>query len=139
MTTNKITPQTLNEGFMEENNIQIIISLVDPQLKDEDLQETVQSLQLELKEFEGVKEAELIPITEATINSKGMGGFLLGQLKALVTLEHFKPLVSFLGNNLFGRSVEIKAEGNCRKLHIKLNRPEDIDKILPQIEKFING
>lgn len=124
---------------MPENNIQVTITLLDPQLAEEELQESVQNLQLEVQEVEGVREAGLIPLTEAPPNSKGIGGFLLGQLKALVTLEHLKPLVSTLGNNLFGRSIQIKAEGNGRKLEVKLNRPEDIDKVLPQIDKFING
>ncbi len=124
---------------MSETRVQVTITLSDPQLRDEDLQEAVQNLQLELREVEGISEADLIPVEQAPPDSKGIGGFLLGKLLALVSLKHLKTLVSFLGHNLLGRTVEIKAEGNGRKLEVKLSRPEDIDKVMPQVERFING
>ncbi len=124
---------------MSETRVQVTITLSDPQLKDEELQEAVQNLQSELREVEGVTEADLIPVEQAPPDSKGIGGFLLGQLKALVSLKHLKTLVSFLGHNPFGRTVKIKAEGNGRKLEVELSRPEDIDKVMPQVERFING
>lgn len=124
---------------MSETRVQVTITLSDPQLRDEELQEAVQNLQLELREVEGITEADLIPVEQAPPDSKGIGGFLLGKLQALVSLKHLKTLVSFLGHNLFGRTVEIKAEGNGRKLEVKLSRPEDIDKVMPQVERFIDG
>ncbi|MGB5635254.1 MAG: hypothetical protein WBM44_24030 [Waterburya sp.] len=124
---------------MSETPVQVTITLSDPQLRDEELQEAVQNLQLELREVEGITEADLIPVEQAPPDSKGIGGFLLGKLQALVSLKHLKTLVSFVGHNLFGRTVEIKAEGNGRKLEVKLSRPEDIDKVMPQVERFING
>ena len=125
---------------MTETSVQVTITLSDPQLKDEDLQEAVQNLQSELREVEGVTEADLIPVEQAPPDSKGIGGFLLGQLKALVSLKYLKTLVNFVGQNIIiGRTVEIKAEGNGRKLEVKLSRPEDIDKVMPQVERFING
>ncbi len=125
--------------MMSETPVQVTITLSDTQLKDEELQEAVQNLQLELREVEGVSYADLIPVEQASPNSKGIGGFLLGQLKALVTLKHLKTLVSFFGHNLFGKTVKIKAEGNGKKLEIELSRPEDIDKVMPRVEAFING
>ncbi len=125
---------------MSETSVQVTITLSDPQSKDDDqLQEAVQNLQWELREVEGVTDADLIPVEQAPPDSKGIGGFLLGQLKALVSLKQLKTLVSFLGHNLFGRTVKIKAEGNGRKLEVELTRPEDIDKVMPQVERFING
>ena len=125
---------------MSETRIQVTITLSDPQLRDEELQEAVQNLQLELKEVEGVTEADLIPVEQAPPDSKGIGGFLLGQLKALVSLKYLKTLVNFVGQNIvIGRTVKIKAEGNGRKLELELSRPEDIDKVIPQVERFING
>ena len=125
---------------MSETRVQVTITLSEPQLKDEELQEAVQNLQLELREVEGVTEADLIPVEQAPPDSKGIGGFLLGQLKALVSLKHLKTLVNFVSQNLvIGRTVKIKAEGNGRKLDIELSRPEDIDKVMPQVERFING
>ena len=123
---------------MTETSFQVTITLLDPQLKDEALQEATQNLKLELEEVQGVTESSLIPVEQAPPNSKGIGGFLLGKLKALVNPEYLNTLVGFLGNNLFGRKVKIKVEGNGRKLELELSRPEDIDKVMPQVERFIN-
>ena len=124
---------------MPEIPVQVTITLSAPGLKDEELQDAVQNLQLELQEVQGVTDADLIPVEQAAPNSKGIGGFLLGGLKALVKLKHLKTLVNFLGNNLFGQTVKIEVEGNGKKLKLELNRPEDIDKVMPQLERFING
>ena len=124
---------------MSETPITVTITLSDTQLKDEELQEALQNLESELKEVQGVSYAELIPVEQALPDSKGIGGFLLGQLKTLVSPSHLTTLVSFLGHNLFGRTVKIKAEGNGRKLEIELSRPEDIDKVMPRVSAFING
>ena len=124
---------------MSETSVQVTITLSDPELKDEELQDAAQNLQSELQEVQGVTDANLIPVEQAAPNSKGIGGFLLGGLKALVTLKHLKTLVNFLGQNLFGKTVKIKVEGNGKKLELELNRPEDIDKVMPQLENFINS
>lgn len=124
---------------MADNNLKITVILDNPDLGEEDLQEAVQMLQTEISEVQGVAEAELIPITEAPPNSKGIGGFLLGQLQALVTAKHLKTLASFLSKNLQGNKVKIQVEGNGKKLKLELNRPEDIDVIMPKVEEFING
>ena len=124
---------------MPETPVQVTITLSAPELKDEELQDAVHNLQLELQEVQGVTDADLIPVEQAPPNSKGIGGFLLGGLKALVNLKNLKTLVNFLGQNLFGQTVKIKVEGNGKKLELELNRPEDIDKVMPQLERFING
>ena len=124
---------------MSKIPVQVTITLSAPELEDEKLQEAVHNLKSELKDVEGVSEANLIPVEEEKPGSKGIGGFLLGQLKALVSLKYLKTLVSFLGHNLYGRTVKLKAEGNGRKLEIELSRPEDLDKVMPRVEEFING
>ncbi|MEA5472224.1 hypothetical protein [Spirulina sp. 06S082] len=124
---------------MSEQNFSITIALFDSHLKDEGLQNATETLRSDLQVEEGVQEVEFIPMETVDPNAKGIGGFLLGQLKASVTVKSLKALVQSLGNNLFGRTIEIKAEGNGKKLEIKLSRPEDIDKVLPQIDDFING
>lgn len=124
---------------MSETSVQVKITLSDPDLKDEELQDAVQNLQWELQEVQGITDAEFIPVEQAPPNSKGIGGFLLGGLKALVKLKHLKTLINFLGQNLFGKTVKIEVEGNGKKLKLELNRPEDIDKVMPQLENFING
>ena len=124
---------------MSEASVQVKITLSDPELKNEELQDAVQNLRWELQEVQGITNAELIPLEQAPPNSKGIGGFLLGGLQALVKLKQLKTLINFLSQNLFGQTVKIEVEGNGKKLKLELNRPEDIDKLMPQLENFIKG
>ncbi|MGB5969812.1 MAG: hypothetical protein WA865_19125 [Spirulinaceae cyanobacterium] len=124
---------------MPENNLAVNITLFDSQLSDEQLQEDTSNLREEIMEVEGVQEANLVPITQAPVGSKGIGDFLMGQLEASITVKGLKTLANFLGNNLYGKKIKIKAEGNGKKLDVEINRPEDLQKIMPEIDEFING
>ncbi|MGB3692222.1 MAG: hypothetical protein WA999_05815 [Spirulinaceae cyanobacterium] len=124
---------------MPENNLAVNITLFDSQLSDEQLQEDTSNLREEIMEVEGVQEANLVPITQAPVGSKGIGDFLMGQLEASITVKGLKTLANFLGNNLYGKKIKIKAEGNGKKLDVEINRPEDLQKIMPEIDEFINS
>lgn len=125
---------------MSETRVQVTITLSAPELKDEELQEAVQNLQLEAQEVDGVQEADLIAIEEAPAGSKSLGGFLLNQFKALVELKKLPNLIKTLGSRLIGNQIiEVKAEGKGKKLEIKISKPEDLAKIMPEVNKFIDG
>ena len=49
-------------------------------------------------------------------------------------------MIKGLGNQLFGSKIEIEVEKQFlrgKKLKIKIQRPEDLEKIMPEIEKFM--
>jgi hypothetical protein len=123
-----------------ENNVQVTITLSASELKDEQMFEAIQNLQLEAEEVDGVQEAKLIAIEEAPVGSKSLGGFLLNQFKALVEIKKLPNLIKTLGSRLIGNQIiEVKAEGKGKKLEIKISKPEDIAKIMPEVNKFIDG
>ncbi|NER31098.1 MAG: hypothetical protein F6J89_26630 [Symploca sp. SIO1C4] len=124
---------------MSENSIQVTISLEAPQLDDEQLQEATENLRDEIKEVEGVEQADLMPVETAPPDSKGIGGFLLGILTAEINAKNLKTLVRFLGDRLFGKTIKIKTEGNGKKLELEIRRPEDLEAIMPKIDNFIKG
>lgn len=125
---------------MSDTSIWVTITLSDPQLQEEQLQETVQTLQSETLEVDGVTEADLVSIEEAPAGSKSIGGFLLDRFKALVDLNKLQNLVQVLSRRLVGQqTIEIEAKGNGRKLKVKIGSPEDLAKVMPEVEKFIKG
>ena len=125
---------------MSENPVQVTITLSSPGLKDEELQEAVQNLQWEAQEVEGVREANLIAVEQAPEGSKSVGGFLLDKFKAVVEVRKLPNLIKTLANRLIGNQIiEIKAEGKGKKLEIKISNPEDLAKIMPEVNKFIDG
>lgn len=60
------------------SNIQVTISLSDHNLDDDQLQEQVENLLPQLKEVDGVEDANLVSVEQAPPGSKALGGFLLG-------------------------------------------------------------
>ena len=124
---------------MPENQVRVTITLSDPELKEEELLEAVKNLQSEADNIQGV-EADLISIAEASPGSKSLGTFLIDTFKAVVNIKKLPNLLKTLSNSLIGgQKIKIKAEGNNRKLDIEVGSPEDVAKIMPEIDKFING
>ncbi|MDJ0714916.1 MAG: hypothetical protein QNJ54_11940 [Prochloraceae cyanobacterium] len=124
---------------MPENQVRVTITLSDPELKEEELLKAVKNLQSEADNIQGV-EADLISIAEAPPGSKSLGTFLIDTFKAVVNIKKLPNLLKTLSHRLIGgQKIKIKAEGNNRKLDIEVGSPEDVAKIMPEIDKFING
>jgi hypothetical protein len=122
--------------------IEATITLKDPQLNDEELQNLVQVIRGELLETKVVNEADLIPIKDAPPGSKPLGGFVTGAFKAIADLTQLKPLAESLGNRLFGQTIEIEVEKRFlggKKLKITLQSVDDLPKAMSEIDKFMKG
>ncbi|NEP79105.1 MAG: hypothetical protein F6K17_05275 [Okeania sp. SIO3C4] len=66
----------------------------------------------EIKEFDSLQNADLIPIETAELGAKSIGGFLVGILTAEINAKNLKALVGYLGDRLYGKTTKIKAKGN---------------------------
>lgn len=122
--------------------IEAKIIVIDPALNDEQLQEMVQTLRVELMDGKVVKQADLIPIETAPPGAKSVGGFVTGSLKAIAELTQLKPLAESLGNRLFGQTIEIEVSKRFLRgqtLKVKLQSVEDLEKVMPEIEKFLKN
>ena len=126
--------------IMSETPVQVTITLSAPELKDEELQDAVQNLQLEAQEVDGVEEASLIAREEVPESAKSLGGFLLDKFKALVELKKLPNLIKTLAARLIGNQIiEVKAEGKGKKLEIKISNPKDLPEIILEVNKFIDS
>ena len=125
---------------MPETPVQVTITLSAPELKDQELQDAVQNLQLEAQEVDGVEEASLIAREEVPEGAKSLGGFLLDKFKALVELKKLPNLIKTLAVRLIGNQIiEVKAEGKGKKLEIKISNPQDLPEIMLEVNKFIDS
>ena len=125
---------------MPETPVQVTITLSAPELKDQELQDAVQNLQLEAQEVDGVEEASLIAREEVPEGAKSLGGFLLDKFKALVELKKLPNLIKTLAARLIGNQIiEVKAEGKGKKLEIKISNPKDLPEIMLEVNKFIDS
>ncbi|NEQ74377.1 MAG: hypothetical protein F6K23_15870 [Okeania sp. SIO2C9] len=121
---------------MSAENIQLIITLSDSQLEDRQLQTDTENMRQEIEKFDGVQKAELMPIEIAQPGAKSIGGFLVGVLTTEINAKNFKALVRYLGNNLYSKTIKIKAKGNGREIDIEISRLEDLNKVLTYVWFF---
>ncbi len=124
---------------MSAENIQLTIALSDSQLTDERLQTETEYILSEIKEFDGVQKADLMPIETAEPGSKSIGGFLIGIITAEINAKNLKALVGYLGDSLYGKTIKIKAEGNGRKIDIQVSNLEDLNKVLTEVDNFLKA
>jgi len=125
-----------------ETDIKIKLSLEDSNLDKEELEETICNLKAEILEVEGVQEISRIPIDIIPSDSKGVGGFVFDQLQGVVNPRNVIDLLRFLATRLSGnQAIEIEMEKNLtgKKLKIKINRPEDLAKVMPQIKNLLKS
>ncbi|WP_413277161.1 hypothetical protein [Floridanema evergladense] len=123
-----------------QSNIEITISLVDASLSDEELQEKVENLLPELRQVDGVENADLVPVEQAPPDSKALGGYVLGTLKTLVDVSKVKPLFDFLAGMVRSKTIETtfkKPDGT--ELTIKVSNREDFEFAYQKAEKFLKS
>ena len=107
---------------MSLENIQLTITLSDPRLTPERLQTDTRNILSEIKEFDGVQNADLIPIETVEPGTMGVGGFLVGILTAEINVENTKGLVRYLGDRLYGKAIKmkIKIQGNGQEVEVEI-------------------
>ena len=120
-----------------ENNIHVTIALKSPDLDDEELQDSIENLLPQLREVDGVEQANLVAVEEIPEGAKSVGGFLVGMLKAEVNPANIKALFSFLVDRLSGKTIEIEVEADGKKLKVKANNQAELMAAIQAAHEFI--
>lgn len=122
------------------SNIQVTISLSEPNLDDEELQAEVDKLLPQIRELDGVEDANLVPVAEVPQGSKALGGFLLGLLMAEVNPANIKALFGFLGERIGGKPIEMSLKAaDGRELNIKASSQAEFDFAYQKAQEFLNA
>lgn len=123
-----------------QSNIEITIALVDTSLSDEELQEEVENLLPQIKEVDGVEDANLVPVEQAPKDSKALGGFLLGLLQAEVSITNIKALFGFLGDRLGGKPIKLTVKASDgRELNIEASSQAEFELAYQKAQEFLKG
>ncbi|MEH1776035.1 sugar ABC transporter permease [Nostoc sp.] len=121
------------------SNVQVTISLTELGLDEEELQTEAENLLPQIKEVDGVEDANLVAVTEAPQGSKAFGGFELGTLKAVVNPALIKPLFGFLGRVLGNKSIKVGIKApDGRELNLEASSREDLEFARQLAEDFLN-
>ncbi|MBE9201780.1 MULTISPECIES: hypothetical protein [unclassified Nodularia (in: cyanobacteria)] len=121
-----------------QSNVTLTITLANPDLDAEEQERETHNLLREIKELD-VESAGLVAVTEIPEASKPVGGFLLGVLRAEVSIGNTKKLLGFLGDRLGNKTIELEVEANGKKLKIKASSSQELITAIEQAQKFIAG
>jgi hypothetical protein len=129
-------------------DVEMTIALQDSELEDEELQEYTQNLLPQLREFNGVEEAELVPryqpVQVPGMTSKDFGAFVLGTVTVISTLKALIEIIDWVENRWLkpkenkpsNRKLAIEViTPDGYKLTMTAENPEDLNAFRDQIIK----
>ncbi|MBH8555991.1 sugar ABC transporter permease [Nostocaceae cyanobacterium CENA357] len=126
--------------MVTQSNAQVTISLTELGLDDEDLQTTVQNLLPQLREVDGVEDADLVAVENAPKNTKALGGFVLGLLNAQVNAANIKTLFKFLGDRLGNKPIKMVLKApDGRELNLEASSREEFEFAFQKAQDFLNN
>ncbi|MEA5514019.1 sugar ABC transporter permease [Nodularia sp. UHCC 0506] len=122
------------------SNVQMMISFTELGLDDEDLQTEVQNLLPQLRDVDGVEDADLVAVENAPKNTKALGGFLLGLLNLEINAASIKTLFSFLGDRLGNKPIKMVLKApDGRELNLEANSREEFEFACQKAQDFLNN
>ncbi len=119
-------------------NLKLTIAFTDPELEPAQRDNQAQRLIAELRDIDDVETVDRVIDASPSEGTKSIGGFLVGLLKAEVKVDNFKKLSGFLTDRLGGKSIELTAEVNGKKLSVKANSKEEFDYAIAKANDFID-
>ncbi len=122
------------------SNFLMTISLTGLDLDDEDLQAEVQNLLPQLREVDGVEDADLIPVENAPKKTKALGGFLLGLLNAEVNPANIKTLFQFMSDRFGNKPIKMVLKAaDGRELNLEASSREEFEFACQKAQEFLNN
>jgi hypothetical protein len=97
------------------SNIRLTIAFTDPELDPDERDEQAQQLITELRQIDEVETVDRVVDLNPPEGNKAIGGFLVGLLRAEVSVANAKKLMGFLGDRLGNKPIELSVEGNGKK------------------------
>ena len=122
----------------KDMSITLTISFKDADLEEEDLDNEAQNLLNQLKEIDEVESVRRVLDPNPPVNSKSLGGVLVGVLTAEVSPANVKNLLIFLRERLGGKPIELTVEANGRKLSVKASSREELEYAIKSAQDFID-
>jgi len=123
---------------MSSIEITIDFSDINPDLEIEEFDELTRRLRDEIKEV--VDDVSLVRESEIPKQSKSaLAGFVLGVLKAEVSLENIAALFNFLSSRFKGKPIEMIVKApDGREISLKAGNREDFEYGMLKAQEFLS-
>jgi hypothetical protein len=122
------------------SNVQVTISLSDPDLDDQELQAEVENLLPQVREVDGVEQADLVSVTETPRSAKAFGGFLWGVLSAEIKPANITALFGFLSDRFGNKPIIVALKTpDGRELKVQAGSRKEFEFAMQQAQDFLNN
>ncbi|BAY82872.1 hypothetical protein NIES267_23570 [Calothrix parasitica NIES-267] len=127
--------------MMTTSDIQLIISLSELGLDDEELQAEVENLLPQIREVDGVEDAVPVEVAEVPENSKSLTGYTLGMIKTfLIDKVNLKNVFGFLQDRFGNKPIKLVVKApDGRELNLEASSREEFGFAIKQAEDFLNN
>ena len=122
---------------MLSNTIQVTIRFIDPELTAEERDREVRNLLAQLKDSDQIEHVERVVDPNPLQNHKG-GGFLVDLLCAEVSWKNFMVVMSFLGDRLGSKPIELELEVQNVKLKVSASSRAEFEFAMKQAYEFVS-
>lgn len=120
------------------STVEVTISLADPDLNDEELHEQAENLLPQLREVDGVEEADLVEQEEAPEMAKG-DGFIVGTIKAVI-VPGSKALFDFLKERFTNKPIKMTIKApDGRELTIETDNQAKFEFVYQKAQEFLKS
>lgn len=124
--------------MLDTFNIKLTISLIDPELDEEEKDTAIQNLLREMRELDEIEEVERLVDSQIPHNSKSLTGKALAGAIAIVKSENTKKVWSFLTERLNSKQIEMSLEApDGRKINVKARTQEEFQVVMGEAREFL--
>lgn len=128
---------------MDESQVILTITLKalnDADFDEEKLEKLTQNLLREMRQMDEVERADRVLDPEPPEGNRSLGGFLIGILKAEVSVANFKKLMEFLGDRLAGKPIKIKVKkANGEEIEIEASSQVKFNFAMQKAQEFLKN
>ena len=120
----------------DQQTIQFIFTVNDPELEDAERQEIAQKLLRELRQLDEVENADFAKDSELKAGAKSVLATLVGVLTAEVSIENIQKVLGFIGDRIPNKPVVIKVKVGEQEVEIEAKSRkelEDAERVVRQL------
>ena len=121
----------------DQSTVKFTIAFNDPELDSEDLEAQAQNMLVQRRELDDIEAVERVVDPNPPAGSKAMGAIIVGLLTAQVNKENAQRAMSFLGERLINKPIELEVEANDRKLKVKASNRAELQAAIEAAQKFV--
>lgn len=123
-----------------QSNIELTIILKERDLDEEELMEHTLTLLRQMRELDEVETVNLADDPNPPEGCRAVGGFLVGVLKAEVSVANFKKLMGFLGDRLASKPIKLKVKKpNGAEIELEASNQEKFEFAMQKAQEFLNN